>query len=255
MKLILVYMLTYTGGDKDTCFPSIRTIAEDLNMSTTTVTRYIKEACERKFISKSKLNDNPMNHANKYKMLIMKHDVSTYKNIDVSPSVTPKPPKNGTTMYHPVSQNNTNVNNTMNTKNPPKRRQPPPSPDERNKKYLPLAKLLYSEDEKTAVYIPSCKSLDKKMDSWAKEIRLIFENDKKKVLTFEIMEGVIKWCKNPDNFPGTFSWVPNIRSGAKLRKHFGQLLQQYRQWQKQEEERKKEEELDRRVEYYKARGL
>lgn len=102
LKLILAYMLSFTGGG-DTCFPGIRTIAEDLDLSTTTVTKYLKEAVDMGLITKSKLNDNPMNHAHKYKLVFLTHDVS--------PTDTPDVSAGETTMCQQVKQNNNTINN------------------------------------------------------------------------------------------------------------------------------------------------
>lgn len=140
-----------------------------------------------------------------------------------------------------INTMSTTSNNTMTKKNPAKRRSP--SPADKNQKYRPLAELLYKLDEETASYVPGSRNVEKTIDTWADSIRLLFENDKKKALTFEIVEGVIRWCKDPDNFPGEFSWVPNIRSGKKLREKFPVLLSQYQRSLK--EHREKQEEAER----------
>ena len=119
IKLILAYMLSYTGGGNE-CFPSIRTMAKDLKMSTATVIKYIKQAEVLHYISKSKLYpNNPLNHANKYKLVFL--DVSICKNIDVLPTKTPcindknsDVLSNKTPMFQPVKQNNNNNNNNNN---------------------------------------------------------------------------------------------------------------------------------------------
>lgn len=116
IKLILAYMLSYTGGGNE-CFPAIRTIAQDLKMSTNTIVKYLKQAEENGFITKSQLYpNNPLNHANKYKMIFL--DVSQRENLDVATTATPCSNEcnfdvatSATPLCHPVQQNNNNINN------------------------------------------------------------------------------------------------------------------------------------------------
>jgi hypothetical protein len=113
IKLIFAYMLSYTGAG-NTCFPSIRTISKDLQMSSATITKYIKQACEMGYIEKSKLYPkNPLNHANKYKLLFL--DVLPAKTTCINEQNTDVLTSN-TTMYQPVIQNNNNINNNNNNK-------------------------------------------------------------------------------------------------------------------------------------------
>lgn len=106
---------------------------------------------------------------------------------------------------------------------------------EKDLEFKPLALLLFEEDQKTSPVRVSRAQQEKKVSSWSRDIRLLFESGKGGVVTIPVIEGVIRWCKNPDNFPGSFSWVPNIRSGKKLRDKFPILLSQYNNWKKEQE--------------------
>jgi len=213
LKLILAYMLSYTGGG-DTCFPGIRTIASDLELSTTTVTKYLKDAVREGLIIKSKYNDNPMNHANKYKLVFMTRDVPPYRNIDVTPSGTPKCQPVGVTMCHPVVQNNNTINNNNDN-----------NKEAVNRPYLPLSKLLCTEHMKSDPKYRPGRDTAFVFNRWANDIRLLVTVDGRSV---QDVEAVIKWCKQPGGF-----WVSNIMSGKKLRLKFPTLWLQYQQSLKQ----------------------
>ena len=67
VKAVLSYMLSYTGGGKNECFPSIRTIAEDLEISADIVVNAINGAVQLKMIDKKQMFPNdPLKHNNKY---------------------------------------------------------------------------------------------------------------------------------------------------------------------------------------------
>lgn len=102
IKAIIAYMLSYTGRG-NTCFPGIKTISKDLGISHTTVIKYINQAVSFGLIIKSKLNKDPLNHANKYTLLFLESDVPPGGISDVPPG--------GTTNVHEVEKNNNNINN------------------------------------------------------------------------------------------------------------------------------------------------
>lgn len=66
-KLVLAYMLSYTGAGKTECFPSYRTMESDLQISRPTLAKALKNLEERGYIKKSRLYpDDPLRHNNKY---------------------------------------------------------------------------------------------------------------------------------------------------------------------------------------------
>ena len=70
-KLVLCYMLSFTGGGV-TCFPSIRTMADDLNISSRTVIRCLSEAEDKNLISKhQKMLGRGKGKQNIYELLFM----------------------------------------------------------------------------------------------------------------------------------------------------------------------------------------
>lgn len=139
------------------------------------------------------------------------------------------------------------------TKTPPNRRPTSPA-SEKDKKYRPLAELLFEEDQKTSPLKVTAQQREKKIASWSRDIRLLFESSKNGAVTVEVVTGVIRWCKDPENFPGEFSWVPNIRSGKKLREKFPMLLHQYRQWEKGQEKLAEEKRKKQRLEELRQDG-
>lgn len=72
-KAIYALLASYTGG-KEYCFPSIKKIGEDVNLSSPMVIKYINELVKKNLVTKSKLSDNPWNHSNKYQVLYMEVD-------------------------------------------------------------------------------------------------------------------------------------------------------------------------------------
>jgi hypothetical protein len=65
-KLVLAYMLSYTGGGCE-CFPSYKRIGEDLRISAPTISKSIKNLIKAGYITVSKLYpENPLKHNNKY---------------------------------------------------------------------------------------------------------------------------------------------------------------------------------------------
>lgn len=138
-------------------------------------------------------------------------------------------------------------------KDPAKRRDPFLS--EKNQKYIPLSELLFNEDQKTNPIQYTKQAKAKKVNSWANDIRLLGESIKDQDKAIEIIRNVILWCKNPDNFPGSFSWVPNIRSGKKLRDKFPVLYPQYLKWAIEEKKRQEDAARKRRLDEAKARGI
>ena len=84
----------------------------------------------------------------------------------------------------------------------------------KNKKYIPLAELLYKEHLKHDDKYLYGKQKEKTFNRWADDIRKIVEIDSRK---YEEIKKIIKWIKN-DEF-----WFKNIMSGSKLRKQFDRL--------------------------------
>lgn len=86
-KAVASYMLSYTGGGTYQCFPKIQTIADDLDISKTTVIKSLNKLYELKFIHKTKLfPNNPMIHANKYILDFMsKESIVEKADVDSTP--------------------------------------------------------------------------------------------------------------------------------------------------------------------------
>jgi predicted phage replisome organizer len=91
---------------------------------------------------------------------------------------------------------------------------------DKNKKYVVLAKLLYTEHKKTDEGFLVGKNLEATFERWANDIRLLVEVNKR---DFELVRDIIKWCQAPGCW-----WVPNILSGYKLRKQFPTLYSQFK---------------------------
>lgn len=106
VKLVLAYMLSYTGSGNQ-CFPAIRTIAEDLEISTDTVVDAIKNACKLGLISKSQMYpSDPLKHNHKYILEFLTSD----SNIDVRESrITCDDGSNY--VVQTFEQNNNSINN------------------------------------------------------------------------------------------------------------------------------------------------
>lgn len=88
-------------------------------------------------------------------------------------------------------------------------------------KYIPLAKLLYTEHKKHDEYFLKGKDLKSTFNRWADSIRLLVEKDGRDI---NLVKAIIKWCQMDGNF-----WIPNILSGKKLREKFPTLYAQYKQ--------------------------
>lgn len=89
-----------------------------------------------------------------------------------------------------------------------------------NKKYIPLAKLLYVMHKKHDDKFLAGKDLEGTFRRWAADIRLLVERDDRE---FGLVVEIIKWCQRDGNF-----WVPNILSGRALRDKFATLYGQYK---------------------------
>jgi hypothetical protein len=110
VKLLLAYMLSYTGAGKE-CFPSYDTIAKHLKWSKSTVSKTLKYCIDNQFVVKKKLNNNPLNHANKYILVFL--GSTTYSTVDSTPSV---PPIVQQQYKNNNSINNNNINISSNNK-------------------------------------------------------------------------------------------------------------------------------------------
>jgi hypothetical protein len=74
-KALLCYMLTYTGGGKAECFPSVETICKHLNSSKPTIVKLIKELVDSELIEKTRLYPNdPLRRNNKYVIKIFNNE-------------------------------------------------------------------------------------------------------------------------------------------------------------------------------------
>ncbi len=91
---------------------------------------------------------------------------------------------------------------------------------DKNKKYLPLARLLYEEHKKhDDKFLHGLNGqLERTLYKWADDIRLLIEKDGR---DYNTVERVIKWVQAPGCF-----WIPNILSGSKLREKFPTLVSQ-----------------------------
>lgn len=109
-KLILCYMLSYTGRGND-CFPSVQTMKDDLGLGNSTVCNAINKCVQMGYIEKVKLfPKNPMNHANKYILCFMGTTTSQGENSDIPTSgITTSQRRNQD--VPPWEQNNNNINN------------------------------------------------------------------------------------------------------------------------------------------------
>jgi hypothetical protein len=107
IKLVLAYMLSYTGAGNE-CFPSIQTIANDLEVSTDLVIESIKISNELGLIDKKKMYPNdPLKHNNKY---ILKFLTSEKSNYDIRENrITCSDGSNF--VVATVEQNNNSINN------------------------------------------------------------------------------------------------------------------------------------------------
>jgi len=66
-KLLVAYMLSYTGAGNNECFPSYRTMEVDLQISRPTIAKALKKLEELGYIHKSKLfPGDPLRHNSKY---------------------------------------------------------------------------------------------------------------------------------------------------------------------------------------------
>lgn len=90
----------------------------------------------------------------------------------------------------------------------------------KNKKYIPLAKLLYDTHKRHDEKFLAGKDLSVTFDRWAGDIRLLVEKDER---DYVLVEKIIKWCQGDGNF-----WSPNILSGRTLRDKFNVLYGQYK---------------------------
>ncbi|MCO6541584.1 MAG: helix-turn-helix domain-containing protein [Lactobacillus sp.] len=111
-------------------------------------------------------------------------------------------------------ENNTSINNKNNIYKPirPKSEKQTYGPDDPNYK---LAKYLLEKirDTSPQVYPTESKS-QPKLQSWANDIRLMNERDKR---SYEQIKKMIDWCQDDD------FWHKNILSAASLRKKYGQM--------------------------------
>jgi hypothetical protein len=73
-KVVLAYMLSFTGAGNSVCFPSQKTMREEIPLGRTTLINTIKSLCEKGLLSKSKLYPkNSMKQNNKYELLLMSY--------------------------------------------------------------------------------------------------------------------------------------------------------------------------------------
>lgn len=79
-KTVIAYFLSYTGGGRIECWPKIATIAEDLQISESTVKKAIIELVNNGLVEKLKLYDDPLKNNNKYRITILENaqDVKGY---------------------------------------------------------------------------------------------------------------------------------------------------------------------------------
>jgi len=111
IKLVLAYMLSFTGAGKIECFPSIETIANDLELSKPTVIEAINNAVKLNLIDKEQMYpDDPLKHNNKYILKFM-----NISGIDVVSKESLLTGSNGLTYkVKTFEQNNNIINNNIN---------------------------------------------------------------------------------------------------------------------------------------------
>ena len=119
VKLLLAYMLSYTGGG-NSCFPSYDTISKHLNWSKSTIAKSINYCVDNGFIKKTKLNNNPLNHSNKYVLVFISNGISdstTYDTVDSTRVSTHDSTTSVPTIVQQQYKNNNNINNNTNNNN------------------------------------------------------------------------------------------------------------------------------------------
>lgn len=114
IKLVLSYMLSFTGAGKFDCFPSIESISNDLEISKPTVIEAINNAVNLGLISKEQMFPNdPLKHNNKYILKFM--DIGGVNTVSKESLLTCE---NGLTFkVNTFEQNNNNINNNTNNNN------------------------------------------------------------------------------------------------------------------------------------------
>lgn len=75
-KLLLAYMLSFSGGGRDICYPSYMKMQQDLNVGRTTLSKSVKNLCDKGYIRVDKLYpDDKYKNNNKYTLLFLSWDV------------------------------------------------------------------------------------------------------------------------------------------------------------------------------------
>ncbi len=111
VKLLLAYMLSYTGGGKDTCFPSYSKMASDLKMSKSTVSYTIKECVRMGFLNIEKqYTQNKFKQSNKYTLLFLKQTFGDCTSDSTQCSTTHSTTAVLPTVQQQYSNNNNNNN-------------------------------------------------------------------------------------------------------------------------------------------------
>lgn len=122
IKLILAYMLSYSGG-KNNCFPKIKMICKDLHISPNRVIDSINKAIELGLLKKEKkYPNNPLKHENRYILTLFEDknfdnpeniEDDNYENIEVNNPENIEDDK----MYLNKNKFNKNIDNIYSKKN------------------------------------------------------------------------------------------------------------------------------------------
>lgn len=122
-KSILAYMLSFTGAGKNVCWPSLKTIAEELGVCKNTIIKNINNLQIKGYVAKGKLDESNYNSVNKYSLLFECTTGEKYK-IDLIDGSPDEPDSSCNEPYSSpdellmVHQMNTNINsNNINNNN------------------------------------------------------------------------------------------------------------------------------------------
>lgn len=107
-KAVMCYMLTYTGGGKDSCFPTIQTMSDHLKTSKPTLIKAIDELEDAELIKREKLYPgDPLRQHNKYVVKIFN---GQSKNSLLSQGKEFLPSRSKILTHNITSINNTSIN-------------------------------------------------------------------------------------------------------------------------------------------------
>ena len=112
-KCMLSYMFSFTGAGKNTCFPHIDKITEDLNISKPTVIKTIKTLKEKNYLNKQKRFPKTFNNSNIYTLKVLNKTNEVYHESKrgLPSKVKQDLPSNVSEINSLINSNITNSNN------------------------------------------------------------------------------------------------------------------------------------------------